>query len=281
MKYGILITSYSDFDLLLKVVEKYSKYANIYIHIDKRAVVENAVLEKIKSVGNTKIIRTHKVYWGSYKHILAILDLLRLAYEDGCDYFSIVSENTIPVVPSDKIYDYFSNNRNIYMEVKERGENSYSFEFEDRYKAYYFQDLYNHKSKYKLLRGAAKCIEKISVKIQRKIKLRENVEFKYKGYVYCHFDRDAAEVVFAKMESEPKYIDEIKRCYVGEEFFFQNIFMNSDLSEIVVNDSLIYDDWNKGTPAILEMEDIPAIDESGKLFARKFKSETNVIKYYI
>lgn len=281
MKYGILITAYKDFNLLISLIEKYSEYANVYVHIDKRSSVGDETIEYLNSLKKTKIIRNHKVYWGSYKHILAILDLMRLAYDDGCEYYSILSENTIPVASMQEIYDFFSSNDKIFMEVKTRSKFSRTFEFEDRYNAYFFQDLYNHKSSNCLLRGIAKTLEKFSTDIQRLLKVRNNVVFNYKGYVYCHLNREAVEEIFEKISTDTNYINEIKRCYVGEEFFFQNILMHSPLSEKIINDNLVYDDWDKGCPAFLQLDDIPAIEKSGKLFARKVLSDSPLIKTYI
>lgn len=68
---------------------------------------------------------------------------------------------------------------------------------------------------------------------------------------------------------------EIKYSYVGEEFFFQNIFMNSEWSKKVHNDTLIYDIWSeeRGYPAELNITDLPDIKASDKFFARKISSK--------
>jgi len=68
------------------------------------------------------------------------------------------------------------------------------------------------------------------------------------------------------------FIKKLKTMAIPEEFFFQNIIMDSPYGEFVVNDSLIYDDWENGngaSPAVLKLDDMKRIESSGKLFARK------------
>ncbi len=282
MKYAVIITAYSDFDLLEKQVDFYKNVAHVYIHIDKKSEIDKETISRLEKKKNTRIIRKYSIYWGSYKHILAIIELLKLAFIDGCDYYSILSENTIPVRPIAEIVDFFRMNiNNIYMEVKSKNENSTFSEFEFRYKSYFFQDIYNHRSNNTFFRMVSYYIERVSAYIQRTIGLRKGTEFDYKGYVYCHMNRAAVQRVMEKVRDDDGYLKEIRRCYVGEEFFFQNIFMNSDMKEYVINDSLIYDDWNKGNPAFLNDEDIESIENSNKLFARKVKADSSLVKRYL
>lgn len=282
MKYAVLITAYNDFDLLEKQVNYLRNDAYLYIHIDKKSKIPNEIITRLEKVDNTKIIRKYKIYWGSYKHILAIIDLLKMAYDDGCEYYSIVSENTITVKPIEEIVNYFEKNiYNIYMEVKSKKDNNSFSEFDFRYKSYFFQDIYNHRSRCYGFRIMSYYLERISAYIQRAIGIRKGIEFNYKGYVYCHMSRIAVQRVLEKVKEDASYLKELRRCYVGEEFFFQNIIMNSDLKEYVINDSLIYDDWDKGNPAFLDEEDIDNIEKSNKLFARKVKVDSVLVKRYL
>lgn len=70
-------------------------------------------------------------------------------------------------------------------------------------------------------------MERFFADLQIKLNIRQNVQFDYKGYVYCHFPLDAAREVLFYINNNETYIKKLKRCYVGEEFFFQNIFMNT------------------------------------------------------
>ena len=101
-----------------------------------------------------------------------------------------------------------------------------------------------------------------------------------KGYVYCHFPLDAAREVLFYINNNETYIKKLKRCYVGEEFFFQNIFMNTKWKNKVVNDCRIFDIWGKdrGYPAFLCKSDINDILDSEYEFARKFKPHSEVFE---
>jgi hypothetical protein len=75
----------------------------------------------------------------------------------------------------------------------------------------------------------------------------------------------------------PEYVDFFKKTLIPDELFFHTLLMNSDFSDDVVNDNLLYADWKKGPnfPRMLTQDDITAINESGKLFARKFSTASD------
>lgn len=63
-----------------------------------------------------------------------------------------------------------------------------------------------------------------------------------------------------------------EHTYCPDELFFQTIFMNSPLKETVINDHLRFIDWSKRgpNPSILTLDHFEAIQQTDKLFARKF-----------
>ena len=261
---GLLITAYENIDYLIELLKIYNKYFRCYVHIDKKCKINENQWNELKHLDRVVVISEYKINWGSYKHILAILKLLKMACEDSCGYIHIISANTLPVRNPEKIIQFYEQNiEYIFMETLNRSmlNPKEAFEaFEYRCKAYFFDDIINVKPSWGgiKLRQLIQTMERFFADLQIKLNIRQNVQFDYKGYVYCHFPLDAAREVLFYINNNETYIKKLKRCYVGEEFFFQNIFMNTKWKDKVVNDCRIFDIWGKdrGYPAFLCKSDI-------------------------
>lgn len=269
MKVALLITAFNEIDFLYDLVEDYSKEFNVYIHIDQKTECD---LARFNELDNVRAISKYKINWGSVHHVDAIIALMKMAMADGCEYVSVISANTVPTASLESVKTFFENNRDkIFLEHEAREGDYHFHDFDYRFSAYFFQHIYN-------LRGPLwkfwRSLEKISALLQRKLGLRKNVVFKYKGYVYCHLPQYAVEYVLRYINSNPHYLTDIKYCWVGEEFFFQNILIGSSLDNAIVNDCLMYDIWSedRGYPAFLNVSDLDEIVSSGKLFCRKVSS---------
>lgn len=282
MKNALIITAYQDVPWLIELLKIYSKYFRCYVHIDKKTKLNVNEIEEFSELKNVFVCQKYIVNWGSYKHILAIKYLLENALNDGCQRFSVISANTLPVKNPEMICNFFDKNREkIFMEVKKKGElnNTEVFDaFEYRYSAYFFQHIYNLRSNNRIYKKLVNLgNERKVAMLQRKINIRKKVDFNYKGYVYGHFSEDAVIYVLNYLKEHPDYIRTLKYCFVGEEFFFQNILMESELRKNVIENALIFDIWSKerGYPAELVEADLDVIQKSGALFARKISYSNN------
>ena len=268
-KHALIITAYQEIDYLVELCKVYTRYFYCYIHIDKKSKIAHEDIENLSRMQKVYVISKYKINWGSYKHILAISELLKKAVDDKMDYYHIISANTILIKPPKKLFDFFDENPNrIYMEIKERKPELF-YEFDYRYTAYFFQHIYNLKGK---LRFLWQHVEKYGSKLQRKMNIRKDIQFNYKGYIYCHLPYLAVDYVLEYIKKNPEYIQRLKYCYVSEEFFFQNILKDSPYGKDIVNDALIYDDWEDrgtGMPCFLDETDIIKIENSSCFFARK------------
>lgn len=283
---ALLITAYENIDDLIYLLEVYNLYFSCYVHIDKKCDVNKEQWEKLNSMLGVAVISKYKINWGSYTHILAILSLIELACQDNCSYMHVISANTLPIRNPNKIIRFYDENFEfIFMETKCREqltiEEAY-YAFDYRYKAYFFHDIINVRTtlgngKFRILMQE---IEKFITSIQIRLNIRKHPGYKYKGYVYCHFPFEAAIEVLSYVCRNREYIKSLKRCYVGEEFFFQNIFMNTDWRNKVKNDCRIYDIWGeeRGYPAFLEEIDYNSILETNCDFARKFRPSSELFK---
>ena len=94
MKIGILITAHTNPEHLKHLVETLKKDFSVFIHLDKRSDIDPADFAQEPIV---QVIKKHEVYWGSYNQILAVLDLLKLAYNHNCDYCILISGSDLPI----------------------------------------------------------------------------------------------------------------------------------------------------------------------------------------
>jgi len=260
------ITAYKDFSQLSSLLLRLSPYCKCYIHIDKRVSIPKAFMKKWSMYKNIQIIQTQRIFWGSYRHVLAVMDLLSMI-DVEFKYVHIISENTLPIVSKEDFLDFFDQNPNKnYLEMTLAIEQDPELK---RLKRYYFQYLYNTRSRF------GWRIEKYIVGIQKCFNIQQNVQLRYKGYLYCHLSAAFIEWVIQHKKECIAFLYSIKNVYVPEEYFFQNLIIQSPYKDTVVNDALIFDIWDKperGMPALLEIKDYSEIQKSGKIFARKFSS---------
>jgi hypothetical protein len=66
-----------------------------------------------------------------------------------------------------------------------------------------------------------------------------------------------------------------KHAFAPDEMFFETILLNSPFKSEVINDCKKYSDFSEGKPhpKNLTIVDFETLKKSGKLFARKFKTE--------
>ena len=268
--HAFLITAYKDREQLLRLINSLSPHANLYVHIDTKSRELNG--EELRGLGfeNTTFISKYSISWGSYKHLLAIRDLLYLALEDSENtYFHTISAQDFPICSWEKFESFFQDNKGkIYMtcrDVEDLDEN-----VKDRYRFRYLQ------TEGKTVR---KIANRIGLIIQQLLRCRRSYigEYKkiFKGMVWASFPRNAAELVCEVCEKTQGFLKNLKNVYIPEEFFFQTIFMNSAFAPSVVPNNLRYTDWNSKdgrSPRTLDGGDFAKVIESECLFARKIDS---------
>lgn len=262
MRHAFLISAYNNYSLLLKNIKIYAKYGDVYLHIDKKNPIGENLLTEFRKIENLEIISSYKIYWGSYKHLLAFVDMIRLAREKRAyDFYHILSGNTM--IGKDRVYfeDFFASRKNAnFIEIIPVDER-----ISERFRYYYFLHRLNYKSR----RG--KTFSDRLIKLQKKMKISRKCSFAYRGYLYCHLSGAFIDYLSNYLKSNPNYLRTLKTCFIPEEFFFQNVVMNSPFKDTVVNDPLIFDVWQGLSQSPLELteEYFSDIVSSEKLFFRK------------
>ena len=102
----------------------------------------------------------------------------------------------------------------------------------------------------------------------------------YKGLLYVSLPRDAAEYVLKDRHAR-RFLRKLRTTYIPEEFFFQNVFNETPFEARIVNRQLhfsIWDEPERGLPAVLDSGDLKRIDASGCCFARKIEGNSALAK---
>lgn len=261
-KHAFLITAYGDFDILERCARVYSRLGDVYIHVDKKSDFPEEAKKRLSAIENTEVVKKYKIYWGSYKHISAVLSLAKMARaKKEYDFYHVLSASTFPCVKKDEFFKLFEENADKnFIEVIPVDER-----IKERYERFYFLHRYDGKSEKGKRRTA------FLLKIQKKLGVKSGRSFPCRGYFYCHLNGAFIDYLLKYLKENKGYMKSLKTCFIPEEFFFQNVIMNGEFKDSVINDHLIYNVWNglKGSPEELAEKDFEDIKQSKKLFCRK------------
>lgn len=273
---AFIITAYKDKEQLLRLINLANKIGNVYVHIDKKSVELDATELRNMNIPNTYFISKYKIYWGSYNHVLAILELLKkaIANEDN-HYFHMISGQDIPIKSKNEFDQHFNiTDEKIYMTLST--DEQYDNGVRERY--YYYYPFNNGNPAGVIFR----LFNRISVSLQKLLHIRRNniagIADIYKGMIWSSMPRSAAQYVTEYIKDNPDYLRTLKHIKLPEEFFFQTLIMNSDFRHNAVNGNLRYTDWEHGSggsPAILDENSYDIMMSGEYFFARKIDSKVS------
>lgn len=271
-KQALIITAYHNEDMLEKNLRSFSKYFKCYVHIDAKSSLNNSnFLSKLNGIDDVYAISKYKINWGSYLHMMAVVDLLKEAYKDSdIIRFHIISGEDFPIKSFEEFYNFFEKD-NLDKNFIELTDIRNMPIMKLRYEKFHFLHLLNRKS---TNRGLI-LFDKIVRQFQYHIPFKRLIKFDYKGLMWCSITKEAVKVIFEYLT--PKMIKSLKYCEIAEEFFIQNSLMESDLFRTVVPRSLRYTNWNGCLtgPQVLTIDKLEEINNSNDFFARKIKLDEN------
>lgn len=266
---ALIITAYKNKALLEKNIRLFSKYFKCFVHIDKKSELNDIeFIQRLNSIENTVVISRYKINWGSYLHMMAILDLLKLtACDQEISRVHIISGEDFPLKPVAEFDEFFERDnryRNFINIVDIRDD----VKMKRRYEKFHFCHILNRKSNNLLIQFLDKGIRQF----QYHIPLKRNIKFDYMGLVWSSLSIEGVRAVIAYMT--PHRIKILKYCAISEEFMIQNALMDSDLKDTVVPDSKNYNVWegqNSSGPRVLTIDDYEDIIKLNCFFARKIQ----------
>ena len=266
---ALIITAYKDEDGLTRLLNSTYEYFNIYLHIDKKATISlQRIIDKYPQI---YCISKYNVYWGSFNHLKAIVDLLNMAVNDNNSFFHIISGQDILVKPL-KEFDRFENDKSIYLNFLEY--ESWDTVVRERLKNWVFSSNIKCRNPFDLLPN--RIIRKIQKTFFLERKTLPSMNVVYKGLIWGSFPLCVAEYIINYIAIHPEFMRSLAHTHVPEEFFLQSIIGNSHYRNLINTNDLRYCDWstrNGSRPAYLDETDFEKIISSNKCFARKIDSQ--------
>lgn len=158
-KHAYLIMAHNQKNLLCKLVEELDDYRNdLFIHIDKKFIINNDELKIHVSKSNIYFVDRISVNWGGGTLIRATLKLLENSTSKyRYQYYHLLSGQDFPLKSQDEIHRFFDIHDGLeFISCKPISEADL-----DRVKFYYyFQDLFGGRSIFN------KVFRKVSVALQ-------------------------------------------------------------------------------------------------------------------
>lgn len=264
--HAAVITAYKDYPTLVRLVRSLrAEHIAVYIHVDAKSRFGEAQLAELRTLARL-VVRRHTIYWGSYSHLTAILDLVRAALADpAVTYLHVVSGQDFPVGTLVDAVDPQA----IHMDVEPIDEAPEVVRDRVRYR--------NLLHRGEGLRWLYRPLNKAQLAVQRVLGCNRRATRTYgnifKGLVWLSMPREAARHCVEDRQAR-QLLRELRDYYLPEEFFFQTVLMNSPFRQ-QISPSRRFTLWEERygvIPGILDLDDLAAIRQTDSLFARKIDS---------
>lgn len=268
MRQAILITAYRDIPMLEKLVDYFDSDFELFIHVDKRCR-EN--LTNVEGRKHLHLCRTYAVEWGDYRHLLAIVMLMREAYRHtDLEYFHLVTGSDYPTMPLSQFKAFCEEHRN----------DNYLEHFPLPHSDWGGDGGLNRIQYWWLRPNSTRTngawLTRKFVNLQRRLGMRRRFNHfngsLYGGGTYWSMSRKAIGIALDYMDKHPDYLHRFRHTSIAEEICLHTIWCNSSLP--IINNYMRYIDWglDGGNPQVLTEKDFDKIIASGSLFARKMAS---------
>ena len=267
---AMVITAYQDYESLARVLSALSRRALCFVHVDGKCAITDEQTAKLNEMDNVRAIKRYKINWGSVYHLHALIDLCRIALEDErVTHLHLISTQDFPCVSADDFERFFDGDDRIHMQSLVTADYP---ELAHRYEHFHFMHLLNYRD---MSESAQNWVGRID-RWQEKLHICRKLSLPRKGLVWLSMPRAAAEHAVNAPQNK-RLLKKLKYTYIPEEFYFQNAFADTDWEEKITGHELRFSIWNqpeRGLPALLEENDLAAIDESGCVLCRKVNAGT-------
>lgn len=267
---AMIITAYKDFDALCRVVRALSAHALCFVHVDAAGSITAEQTASLDAMPGVRAIRRYRVNWGSITHLRALLALCGMALEDPrVTYLHLMSAQDFPTLSAEAFIARFEGETRLFMQMLNTADDP---ALAHRYEHYHFMHLLNYRDPSDWAQNWVGRIDRW----QDMLHVRRKISLPYKGLVWLSLPRDAAQHALRDPACR-RLFRRLATTYIPEEFFFQNAFLGTAFEGRIVNCSLHFSVWDepqRGLPAVLDLSDLPRIDASGCAFARKVDAGT-------
>lgn len=254
-----IVSAYKNLDQLARLTRRLlTDRSVVVIHVDLKTdqLEYDALANDVGTLPAVRLLPRHTCHWGGFGHVRASLKGIDALLQSGAtfDHVVLLTGQDYPIKPMTEIERFFAENRG--------------------------RSFIGHSplpSPHWSPRGGLDRIEYRHIRFRSAhLRLPGKRPFPsglrpHGGGAYWCLSRRSIELVHQLTNERPDIVRFFERVDIPDEIFFQTIIMSSNLSETVVDDNLRYIDWSRGPrPAVLGVDDLPALLGSTKLFARKF-----------
>lgn len=262
---AMIITAYKDYAALERMVRALSRRALCFVHVDTKSAITPEQVRALDAMENVRAIRRYAVNWGSVYHLYALLDLCRMALADErTTHLHLISAQDFPILSATAFERAFDGDDHIHMQYLKTADYP---ELRHRYEHFHFMHWLNYRD---MSESAQNWVGRID-RWQERLHIRRRLNLPGKGLVWLSMPRAAAVHALDAPQNQ-RLLKKLKYTYIPEEFYFQNAFTGTAFENKITGKELrfsIWDEPQRGTPALLEEGDLARIDASGCVFARK------------
>lgn len=267
---AMIITAYRGFDGLSRMLTALSRHALCFVHVDKKSGFTPEQMARLNALPGVRAISRYAVNWGSVYHLHALIDLCRMALGDArVTHLHLISAQDFPCVSAEAFARCFEGDDRIHMQFLTTADYP---ELAHRYEHYHCMHRLNYRD---MSERAQNWVGRID-RFQDMLHIRRRLSVPHKGLVWLSLPREAARHAVDAPQNR-RLLRRLRYTYIPEEFFFQNAFEGTPWTEKITGDALRFSIWGepeRGTPALLDERDLPAIDASGCVFCRKVNAGT-------
>jgi len=306
MKIAYIISAYKYPEQLIRLVDRLNAEAtSFFVHVDKKSDdrIYQQMVDGLSSFPNVYFLKRHRCYWGDFGHVNATLKGIQEIFKRDIafDWLILLTGQDYPIKSNSQIERFLHENQGkSFMEYfplprsdSSKGLPKWPNGGFDRLNYWHFclfDTRFVFPGKRKLNTYYAHFVQPtINVRIISAlwfsfvfwvpIKRKFPQGFKpFGGSSYWCLSKECVEYIYNFIQQNPRFVSFFKYVDIPDEMFFQTIILNSPFKESVINDTLKYEDWENPTPnlpSILFKNDFGKLQNSSKLFARKFDITRN------
>lgn len=268
MKHAFLIIAHNEFSILQMLVTKLDDMdIDLFVHFDKK-VKELPHLE-VKKSGLHILNDRVDVRWGTVSQILCELTLFEEASKYGpYDYYHIISGVHLPLKPINEIKAFFER-ANVCSVLTGLCQSTAR---QERLKVRsYNLFLRGYSSGNQVVRHVSQFLWKACLAAQRTLKIERNRgKVFYKASNWLSLTDEAVKYILSRKK---EIMETFRWSFCGDEYFVPSELMASPLREKIINDDrLLKREILSASASVFHLSDLPELERSNYLFARKFTS---------
>lgn len=272
LKVGILLLIHNNLDEVKQLIDSMTPDFNIFVHIDAKS---NIPVDCLEDRNNVKVIKRYEIRWGDVQMTHATLDLLKMAYEESCDYFMLISGADLLLRPCKDIIAEIEKDPELnYVDCAEYPRRDLPLDGGwERLTLFWESTFYGKLNFYNLLCRLFRNFQRLTGLKRKLIPMKY-----YGGGQWFNFSRKVVKHILDFTAANPAFLQQFKNTRNADEIYFLTLLMNSPYtSKVNTVDDKRYIDWETGPefPRTLRMEDYDKIVASNDFFARKFDPKTD------